>query len=100
MNKVGALGRGNSTAVIYFCTDCSREEAIKVGVTQLIGKSAYREDDILDNIELLAIESSDSIQKDIKTVGLVFQDASGTFKSILLSAYEDLKSDLADLVGW
>ena len=99
MNKVGALGRGNSNAVVYFCTDCSREEAIKIGVTQLIAKSAYREDEILDNIELLAIESSDNIESDINVVGLVFQDEMGTFKSILLSAYEDLKSDLTDLVG-
>ncbi len=99
MVKVGALGRCNSQAVIYFCMDCSREEAIRFGVTQFIAKSAYQEEEILENIELLAIESSDNIQNDIKMVGLVFFSEEGIFKSILLNHYEDLKSYFSDLVG-
>lgn len=99
MTKVGALGKGGSNAVVYFCSDCSREEAIRFGVPQFIAKSAYQEEEILNNIELLAIESSDDIQNDIKLVGLVFYGDDGDFKSLLLSHYEDLKSYFSDLVG-
>lgn len=99
MTKVGALGRGGTNAVVYFCSDCSRDEAIRYGVPQFIAKSAYQEDEILNNIELLAIESSDNVHNDIKLVGLVFYSDDGDFKSLLLSHYEDLKSYFFELVG-
>ena len=97
MNIRGALAKGNSDSVIYFC-EYSHSPLEQSKIRELIN-AAYENDLFGDTIEILAIESRDEMKKDFRLIGLIFNNAAEkTHTSILLDKYEDISMYLEEIV--
>lgn len=98
MNIRGALAKGNSDSVIYFC-EYSHSPLEQDKIQELINTTAYENELFGDTIEILAIESKDEMKKDFRLVGLIFHNTDeNTHTSILLDKYEDISMYLEEIV--
>lgn len=96
MNIVGALAKGNSNVVIYFC-EYSHSEVERLEIQKLVDATAYNGELRGEMIEILAIESVDEMQNDIRLVGLMYRDEEeGSYESIILDRYQDISDYFSD----
>lgn len=93
----GALSKGNSNQIIYFC-EYQKSDIEKRIIQKLLDDMAFKGKIYGDSIETLAIESNDGLQSDMKLVGLIFASEEGKHKSIVLDNYEILESCFEELI--
>lgn len=96
MRTVGAISASNKDACIYFC-DVSKEELeslfIPTEIKNLVKEKAR------DSI-MLAIESEDDMQEDLRCIGLMFISITGTQTASMHQSLQPFKDDMAQIFQW